>query len=255
MSVTDASWGSAGTTVHLPLDGTGIWAIATLANTNIAGNILYYPNQGVATQSPDQYITVSNAGVVPLYIGTITTVGGEVLDFDVDYSNCPQIVSVGQSCTFGVSFKPLGSGLRTTYAVVTDNTLATDTQLQLQGTGVYSGTTLQINGDTPAPSPISFDFGPTAVASGLHATLTITNTSSIDLEFNGVYSSGVDSAEFSISVTQTCAAASTELAPGQSCSVTMNFGPQGQGTRSATLHVLDNSPTGGETVNVTGTGT
>jgi hypothetical protein len=45
-------------------------------------------------------------------------------------------VSVGQSCTFEVSFEPSATGIRTSNVVVVDNTLDTQTQLGLEGLGV-----------------------------------------------------------------------------------------------------------------------
>ena len=170
--------------------------------------------------------------------------------------NCPQIVSVGQSCTFGVLFDPSGSGVRTTYVVVDDNTLGTQTQLQVLGSGVYSNTTLAINGDAPEATPISYNFG-SASESGVNATLTIKNTSSVTLHFGGVAlpNLGVDPGDFTVQATNTCVSAGVEFATVEPCSVRINCAPLAIGTRTATLHILDSSPAGGETINVSGTGT
>ena len=45
-------------------------------------------------------------------------------------------MSVGQSCTFEVGFEPSGTGTRTSYVVLADNTLGGETQLQLKGVGI-----------------------------------------------------------------------------------------------------------------------
>jgi hypothetical protein len=259
VNIVDSSWGKAGATVPLKLQGTGVWASATFANANIRGNLLAFPAQyGVTTLSPYQYVTLANAGSVPLYVTGIGDTGGEAADFLVGFSNCPLIIGVGQSCTFGVAFDPSGSGARTTNVVVYDNTIGTQTQLQVQGTGYYSTTSLAIDAGTGAPSPISYIFGSTPANSGvLTAIVTIVNTSPVTVAFSGatVNSTSLDPKDFSISPTNTCGSAGVELAAGQSCTLQIGFAPLTPGPRAATLFIGDNSPDGGEIITVTGTGT
>jgi hypothetical protein len=274
VDILDSSWGSAGTTVPLKLRGVGVWATATVENANIRNNVLTFPTQyGVGITSPEQYVTLLNSGKVPLYIGVfgttsnapITVAGGEGTDFLPTADTCinttpgesyPLIVSVGQSCTFEVAFDPSGAGTRTTSIVIDDNTLGTQTQLTVQGSGVYSTDTLAINGDTAEPSPISYIFNSSAVSTEIYATLRITNTSQVTLVFSGVSSTGIDPNDFGVALTTpaTCAGAGDELAAGRSCNVQLGFDPAAPGTRSASLHIADNSPDGGEIINVSGTG-
>ena len=259
VDIVDSSWGTSGTTTALGLRGTGVWATATVANANIKHGVLSFPRQGVLTPSPYQYVTLLNVGRVPLYINSIADAGGEAADFNSNAlpitSNCPQIVSVGKSCTIGVAFVPTGAGDRSSNVVIDDNTLGTQTQLEVQGTGVYSTDTLAVNGETPQPSPISFDFGSTSpTGSGVHATLTIKNTSAVTLAFGSIGWTGIDPSAFSASPTGACASPGVQLATGQSCSFPIAFNPQAQGTLSATLHIGDNSPDRGEIINLVGTG-
>jgi len=258
VNVLDSSWGSSGTTAPLNLRGIGVWATATLANANIRKNVLSFPSEGVLTASAVQYITLSNAGNVPLYINGIGDTGGEAGDFVVAAGNCqnqvPQIISVGQSCTFAVSFAPSGSGYRTTYVVVDDNTLGTQTQLQVQGTGVYSQTTLSINGSTPEPSPISYNFHSSKVGVNVAATVTIKNIGKVTMDFTGLSATGINPGDFAISPVGTCGAAGGMLATGEKCTIDIAFAPQPgpTGTVSATLKIGDNNIDGGELINVTG---
>ncbi len=276
VDIVDSSWGKAGAIVPLKLQGPGVWADATVASANIKGNLLTFPTQyGVATTSSVQYISFVNVGNVPLYISGLGDTGGENTDFLVTPGNCvnpvtaafPLVVAVGQSCTFDVAFEPSASGLRTTNVVVDDNTIGTQTQLQVQGTGAYSATSLTMGADPAATSPIYYTFpGTTGVGASVNATLTITNTSTVGVAFTGapgvssVTKTGTDPADFAVvqstnSPSPTCGAGGVELAVGQSCTLTITFSPQAQGTRQATLNIFDNSPNGGETVTVTGTGT
>jgi hypothetical protein len=269
VDILDSSWGNAGTTAPLKLQGVGVWATATVENANIRGNILTFPIQyGVGTPSPEQYVTLLNSGKVPLYIGVFGTTatvgpisvsGGESSDFSAAPDTCTSptsIVSVGQSCTFEVAFDPSGAGTRTTSIVIDDNTLGTQTQLKVRGVGVYSTDPLAINGDTAEPSPISYIFNSSSVGTEIYATLRIRNTSRVTVVFSGVSSTGIDPTDFAVALTTppTCAGPGDELAAGRSCNVQLSFDPLAQGARTATLHIGDNSPDGGEIVNVSGTG-
>ena len=156
MNVVDASWGTTGTTLQLQLRGTGVWAAATVSNTNIRNNVLSFPtSQVLLTPSTPQPVTLTNVGSVPLYISGISLTGGESPDFDapaapLEPGTCinqltnppsyPLIVSVGHSCTFDVIFDPSGTGPRTSNVVVVDNTLGAQTQLGLEGTGTEKST-------------------------------------------------------------------------------------------------------------------
>jgi hypothetical protein len=94
------------------------------------------------------------------------------------------------------------------------------------------------------------------VSTEIYATLRITNTSQVTLVFSGVSSTGIDPNDFGVALTTpaTCAGAGDELAAGRSCNVQLGFDPAAPGTRSASLHIADNSPDGGEIINVSGTG-
>ena len=140
--------------------------------------------------------------------------------------------------------------------MIDDNTLGTQTQLKVRGVGVYSTDTLAINGDTAEPSPISYIFNSSSVGTEIYATLRIRNTSRVTVVFSGVSSTGIDPTDFAVVLTTppTCAGPGDELAAGRSCNVQLGFDPLAQGARTATLHIGDNSPDGGEIVNVSGTG-
>jgi hypothetical protein len=268
VDIVDSSWGKAGATVALKLQGPGVWADATVASANIKGNLLAFPAQyGVATTSSVQYVSLVNVGNVPLYISGLGDTGGESTDFPVTPGNCvnpvtatfPLVVAVGQSCTFDVAFEPSASGLRTTNVVVDDNTIGTQTQLQVQGTGAYSTTSLAMPLVTAAPSPIDYTFpGSTAVGASLNATLTIANTGTVGVAFSGapgvssVKVTGTNPADFTVAASATCGVGGVVLAVGQSCTLTISFTPLATGPRFATLNIFDNSNNGDETVDLTG---
>jgi hypothetical protein len=259
VNILDSSWGTAGTIAPLKLRGTGVWATATVSNADISDNTLTFPVEyGVGTPSPVEYVTLLNVGFVPLYVDGISDTGSNSADFAISSDNCqmqvPQIVSVGQKCTFGVSFIPSGSGARTTNIVVDDNTLGTQTQLKVKASAGYSTTTLAIGDNSGEPSPISYDFGSATVGVPTTAKLTITNTSNVTLIFGNASATGIDPSDFAVGATDVCATQGVELAAGQSCSVDLAFNPLTKGTRTATLHIGDNTANGSESIDVSGTG-
>jgi hypothetical protein len=264
VNVLDSTWGTAGATAYLDLRGAGVWATATVENANISSNVLTFPGtgQGVLTASAYQYVTVVNVGTVPLYVSGISVTGGESSDFSITAGNCinqltnsyPLIVGVGESCTFGALFEPSSASIRTTNVVVDDNTLGTQTQLQLQGTGVWGSATLQINPNPAQPGPVQYAFSPVPVGTQVDETVTIANTSAATLLFRGVTVSGTDPAAFNVTA-GTCGGAGAQLIAGQTCTVAITFDPNETGGLAATLSIGDNSVDGGEVIDVTGTGT
>ena len=147
VNLLDASWGSTGTTVQLKLRGMGVWATATVSNSHIRDNVLIFPtDQTELKASAPLSVTVTNVGAVPLYISGMAVTGGEATDFLAAPDTCinqvvdppayPLIVSIGQSCTFTLEFDPSGTGIRTSSVVVADNTLGTETEVGVEGTGV-----------------------------------------------------------------------------------------------------------------------
>jgi hypothetical protein len=262
VDIVDSSWGTAGGVGHVDLSGTGVWATATVSNANITDNVLNFPVEGVLAPSAPQYVTVTNAGSVPLYISGIGVTGAESTDFSIQAGTCinlltnsyPFVVGIGQSCSFGVSFDPSSASTRETNVVVDDNTIGTQTQLQAQGTGAY--TTDTVNGTAQSADPVDVDLGSTSITGeGDSTTITIANTGSVTLAFTGASISGINADEFSVKASTTCAGSGIEVAVANSCTVEILFNPAALGTRTATLKIGDNTSGGFETVDLSGTGT
>jgi len=259
VNLLDASWGTAGATVHVDLSGYGVWAVASVTSIDTQKNTLVFPGQyGIGAQSPEQFMTLTNTGAVPLYVDGLTDTGGNYGDFIVSTGNCqtedPQIISVGQTCTFGITFDPSSGGFRASNVVVDDNTLGTQTQLVVQGTGEYSSDTLTIATGSAVSSPTSYAFSPAYESVPVYVYLTVTNTSAVTLVFGGVGSSGLDPNEFAVVPTGTCGDAGVQLAAGASCTAQLEFDPATTGARSATVDIRDNTPAGSEIISLTGTG-
>ncbi|MBV9005816.1 MAG: choice-of-anchor D domain-containing protein, partial [Solirubrobacterales bacterium] len=82
-------------------------------------------------------------------------------------------------------------------------------------------------------------------------TLTVTNVGGGQLSISGLTFSGTDPGDFIIA-SDGCLGT---IAAGASCQLTVDFTPQGQGPRRATLLVASNDPNGPASVTLSGTGT
>ena len=101
-------------------------------------------------------------------------------------------------------------------------------------------------------SPSSLTFGPQDIGTtSAPQSVTVANTGTASLFINSAAVRGADPLDFT-EVDDGCSGLT--LAPGTSCSVSVNFSPTTTGTRSATLIVTDNAPDSPQTAPITGTG-
>ena len=92
-------------------------------------------------------------------------------------------------------------------------------------------------------SPTAHDFGQINVGSNSSVDITVTNAGSIALDVTGM--TLVDSDNFSLDVNggaNPCGSTTLTLASGTSCTVTVTFAPNGDGSFNATLNVTSNDP-------------
>jgi len=96
-------------------------------------------------------------------------------------------------------------------------------------------------------SPTSLTFGVVPVGSvGTPQTVTLTNTGNATLTITSITVSG------DFVQTTTCGGS---VAPGASCTISVNFKPRGIGTRSGAISITDDAPGSPQSVPLTGTGT
>ena len=80
----------------------------TIAVSAIAPTSLTFPTELVGTASPTETTVLSNIGLAPL---TVLSVTSTLADFRMTH-NCPTTLAAGQSCTATVTFQPTAGGLR-----------------------------------------------------------------------------------------------------------------------------------------------
>jgi hypothetical protein len=196
-------------------------------------------SQNVGASSAPQNVTLTNRGDGPLSIFAIAATG----DFKAT-PHCPPLLLPGLSCAIGVTFAPQAAGARTGTLVVTDDGNAapgsTDT-VRLTGFAYQPVATL---------SAATLSPGANLGGAAAPQVVTVTNTGDGALTIRGIGISGAAAADYTQS--NNCL---RTMAPGASCSITVNFVAHGYGVRAATLTLYDDGRGGTQSVSLRGTGT
>jgi len=188
-----------------------------------------FPSTALGNTSAAQTLTLSNGGLLPVSVTSITVSG----DF-AQTNSCPKTLTFLGSCTISVTFHPTAVGTRT--GVLTAKTSGGTATANLSGTGI-------------APvnvSATSLAFGSQTVGAATAAqSVTISNAMSTTLSFSSIAISG------DYSLTNGCG---SSLAAGASCSVSVVFKPTAAGSRTGTLTITDNAVGSPSKVSLSGTG-
>jgi hypothetical protein len=104
--------------------------VGTSTAGSLTPSVLAFPAQKVGTPSAAKPVTLTNAGTVPLIIGSALATG----DFSQN-NNCPSSLLPHTSCTFSVTFSPSTTGTRTGSISISDNDGSSPQTITLSGTG------------------------------------------------------------------------------------------------------------------------
>ncbi|MGO8748353.1 MAG: choice-of-anchor D domain-containing protein, partial [Thermoguttaceae bacterium] len=171
-------------------------------------------------------------GTAPLVLTgkpIVQVTGAQAGDFQV---TPPAVTTVpaGGSTTFSVRFSPKAAGARTATITINSNALGTPSDVfTLTGTGLAAAIT--VSGNT--------QFAQTMLSQNAAQTFTISNPGTAPLVLTGsapVKITGPQAGDFA--VTQPSV---TTIQPGGSATFSINFCPQGVGSRTATVTVTSNA--------------
>jgi sugar lactone lactonase YvrE len=222
-------------------------------NTTSTGTILIAPptltfgTQAVGTTSATQTVTASNTGGTAVTFTSIVTSG----DFaGATLAQCPSIAVEATPCVFQISFKPTAAGTRTGAITFTDNATGSPQTVTLTGMGTPGTTTLTV-------TPNSLTFGSQALTTtSAPLSVTVTNTSTSAVNFNGFTITGANAGDFAVSAgtSGTVCSGTGTLAAGASCAINVLFTPGAAGARAGTLNIADNATGSPQMVALSGTG-
>jgi hypothetical protein len=196
----------------------------------------------------DHTFTVTNSGNMPLSLTGVTTNGSNPGDFVV-VSSPSTPVAAGAKTAFTVRFDPSALGARSAVIHVwSDDADEADYSFTIQGTGVEPeiavlGTNGAViaNGDVTPNVNDGTDFGNIRVYDGSTTwpptrthTLTITNSGTTGLNLSGITTNGANPADFIV-----ISGPGAMVAAGAKATFTLRFNPSALGSRTATIHVLN----------------
>ena len=215
-----------------------VLGVATMALAHLGPDRLNF-SQNVGASSAPQTVTLANRGDGPLSIAAIAATG----DFKAS-PHCPALLLPGLSCPISVTFTPTAAGARSGSLVVTDDGNAapgSNDTVRLTGVAYQPVATLSASILSP---------GANLGGSAVPQVVTVTNTGNGALTIRAIGIGGAAAGDYSQS--NNCL---RTIAPGASCSITVNFTPHGYGVRAAALTLSDDGPGGTQSVSLRGTGT
>jgi Concanavalin A-like lectin/glucanases superfamily/Abnormal spindle-like microcephaly-assoc'd, ASPM-SPD-2-Hydin len=219
--------------------------VQAIYNAGSAGNCkgltfspsaLQFPRQTIGTTSVPETVTATNSFPLPVTVSTATTSGPFI-----PTNNC-EILAPAASCAVNVTFAPSQPGPQHGTLTITDSAPASPQTVSLAG-----GAT-----DLSLSPPNLLYFGSHAVGTTSHPqTETTKNVATTVVKFASPVIAGADPSDFIITA-NTCG---TSLAPGASCTISLEFKPTATGTRSAILEINDNGGDSPQKVVLVGSGT
>lgn len=211
-----------------------VTGVGVLASISAAPNPVNFGGVEVNSPSAPIDITVTNTGTGPVEIVSATLVTGTNFFIITDTCTGQTLAANGDTCTLQAYFGPtalgpvadmldidyLSGGVTSTYSIA------------LTGTGTPSNLTIT---EPDGTNDGVFDFGDVVVGQSAQAIFVVTNNGAANVTLpatGGVLTGDPDYTELS----DTCDGA-TILAPGQSCSIIVNFGPSETGAAVGLLTV------------------
>jgi trimeric autotransporter adhesin len=203
---------------------------------------LSFGHQPRGTTSSAQSLTATNTGSAPLSITQLQLTGAYPDSF-IETNTCGTSLAAGASCTISVQFAPNGVGSFAAAVTLNDNAPDSPQFVALSGTGTGSPQVSFSNTSLAFGSQLG---GSTSSAQNL----TVTNTGNATLNITQIGLTG--SYPNCFRENNSCG---SSLAVGSSCTISVQFAPNGVGSFAAAVSLTDNAPNSPQLVPISGTGT
>jgi len=177
-----------------------------------------------------------------LAVNGISISGANAGDF-AKSSTCGATLVANANCSISVLFTPSQAGSEQAMVQVTDNAPGSPHAAVVAGMGIAVTPSVAI-----APGSVEFGTILQGAATTPH-TIKIMNSGTGALHVSAVALGGSNAGDFS--QTNTCVG--TAVAAGGSCGITVNFSPQAEGQRTASVTVSDDAGNSPQSIALTGT--
>jgi hypothetical protein len=213
----------------------------TMLNTGTADfsptSPVTFANQLIGTTSSPMAATMTNAGITPISISSVTSSGPP---FKITKNTCTGSLAPAAECKISANFTPTVKDSVTGTLTIIDSASSKPQVVELTGPGTYVKLV-----------PSALNFPPTKVGStSAPQTMQLTNTGSAPLNFTYfIFAGGGYGNDYPES--DNCG---TQLAAGASCTITVSFSPHNTGARNAYLDIQDDGGGSPQEPKLTGTG-
>jgi hypothetical protein len=241
---TTADSGATFTVVVSNIAGTATSSAATLTvNLALAPAIQVSPTSinfgnAVVGTNLSQPLIIKNTGTATLTISQVTP---SVSVFSVSGFSLPLNIGAGQQTTITVAFLPTAVGPASSNISIVSNAPGSPTSVGLSGTGIAATFTLGIN-----PTSLSFGNVTTGTSSAAQ-NVTVTNTGNSNVAISQISLTGAV-------YTMTGGSAPITLAPSQTITLSVQFGPSVAGAVNGNISIVSNASGSPAGVLLTGTG-
>jgi len=219
------------------LDKVGVSGIGDVASTFLSTAHLSFGNQIINTSSTSQAVTITNSGVAPLTITSLTSNSGE---FVISNNNCVGIINIGNQCTFDVTFTPTHIHGRSSTISLISSAASSPDSIALDGNGVSA---YALTANTGSIYFNNQQINTTSQAKQI----ILTNSGTSSLSFSGI------TIPTGFIVTQDNCTGQTIIS-GHSCTVLVAFTPNQLGFINGSLLISSNHPDNSHTILLYGTG-
>lgn len=221
------------------------WVYAASAQVTVSPTSLSWSTVHVGNAGGPKTATLTNGGSTSITISSITFTGTNAGDFAIYKNTCGTALAASASCAVTALFKPTTSGTRTGTLNFTDSASNSPQQVALTGLGA-SATSGSV---TATPTSLSFGSINTGSVSSAQ-TITVSNTTAVNLTLSPASFSGANAAEFAVS-SSTCG---SSLLADYSCTENIIFQPTAGGSASATWNLTSSNSATPLAVTLSGTG-
>jgi hypothetical protein len=197
----------------------------------------------VGSTTGQSNVQITNTGTETVTFSGFSLAGSDPGDFTISNNNCGTTLTVGASCTVGLTFTPQSTGVRTGTLKITDNAVGSPQSLPLDGIGQAVTMTLDI--------PEAFSFGVANIATSVSQHAYVYNVGTAPVTFSSITIAGADASDFALGQT-TCTGSA--IAPGSSCYFYVSFTPTAGGIRTANVQFADNATGSPQAVALNGVG-
>lgn len=226
------------------LAGIGTSQIGSLAGLVVTPKIVRFAAQIGGLPAPLQSLTLRNAGSSSLTIQSIH-INSDDNAFAIASDPCTaSSLASGGTCAVTLQFSPTHSGAYTGHLTVTNSSGREHNDAALDGRAMealFPVATIR---------PPGLEFGNQEMGKSAIQRVTIENTGKATLLIGRINVVGEGSGEFTL----TPACANSELVPGATCTLDVQFVPSGLGRHSADIVLQDNDQNGPQEVALSGAG-